>query len=294
MTEPKSSRLGLYWSMMRYGLSHNRDFAREHYAFFQDMLERLAALSADPRARRVLDIGCGKTFWLTLLLHSLGARVTGFDTDPPSPRTGPADLWNILKTQGPERALRTAVWALVFARPYYRELARQAPFTLNFNGLDLRTMKAERLDFDDDTFDLAVSHEVFEHLPDLPGALDELGRVLKPGGLTFIYIHNYAGLSGGHHIAWKYPDTEPSTVVPPWDHLRENRFPDIPSWINRVREAKYRSLFSERFDVLQWAPVGREGEALLTPEIRRELHDYTEDELLTKGFTVIARPKKRS
>jgi hypothetical protein len=115
-------------------------------------------------------------------------------------------------------------------------------------------------------------------------------RLLKPEGIAYIYIHNFASLSGGHHIAWKYPDTQPSAVVPPWDHLRENRFPDIPSWINRVREAEYRRAFEREFEVLAWQATGTEGEALLTPGIRRELSDYPLEELLTKGFTVIARP----
>ena len=294
MTEHSSypiSKLRLFWSMMRYGLAHNRDFAKEHYQFFNEMLAYLRKQEKDPLNLRVLDIGCGKTFWLTLLLNSYGAKASGFDTEPVTPRLSIGTIWEILRNQGFERAARTAVWGLIFARSYYKELGKIAPFPLQFNDLDLRTTSAEKLPFEDNEFDLAVSHEVFEHLPDVPAALTELRRVIKNDGITYIYIHNYTSVSGGHHIAWKYPDTEPSDEVPPWDHIRENRFPDIPSWINRLRIHEYREYFEDQFEIIDWVPVGLEGESLLTDEIQTELGDYSRDELLTKGFVVVAKPR---
>lgn len=49
------------------------------------------------------------------------------------------------------------------------------------NGL-VRCMKAESLDFDDNTFDVVISVHALEHIPDLESALSEIARVLKPGG----------------------------------------------------------------------------------------------------------------
>ena len=49
-------------------------------------------------------------------------------------------------------------------------------------------MKAERLDFADDTFDAIVSVHAIEHIPLLDEAIAEMGRVLKPGGRAlFVY-----------------------------------------------------------------------------------------------------------
>ena len=284
-------RWRLYASLVRYSSAHNRDFAREHYAFFERLLEALRPLGKDPRGLRVLDVGCGKSYWLTLLLHGYGAQVTGVDTEYVRPGFAPGKYLAIGRQNGMDRALRTLAWDLLYARPYYRELARACPFALRFSGLDTRVMPNGRMEFPGHSFDLAVSHEVFEHIRDVDAAARDLHRLLKPDGLTYIYVHNFASLSGGHHIAWKYPDSEPSQVVPPWDHLREKRFPDIPSWLNAMREAEYREIFSRYFDIEQWIPSGREGAGLLTPEIRRELSEYSEEELLTKGFTIIARPK---
>lgn len=283
--------LRLNASLVRYSSAHNRDFAREHHAFFAKMLESLRILGKDPRGLRVLDVGCGKSYWLTLLLHSYGAQVTGVDTEFVRAGFAPGKYWEILRCNGVDRALRTLAWDLMYARPYYRELARSCPFALRFGGLDTRFAPDGRMDFPEHSFDLAVSHEVFEHIRDVDKAARELSRLLKPGGLTYLYVHNFASLSGGHHIAWKYPDTEPSRVVPPWDHLREKRFPDIPSWLNAMREAEYREIFARYFTIVQWIPSAREGAQLLSPEIRRELSAYSEDELLTKGFTIVARPR---
>lgn len=277
--------------MVRYSSAHRKDFAREHYAFFRRLRDDLRPLVGELEGLRVLDVGCGKSMWLTLLLDGAGARATGIDTEWVEPGGSPRKYWGILRANGPERALRTLIWDLVYARSYYAELARVCPFPLRFDRVDGRRMSATELEFDDATFDLVVSHEVFEHLPDVEGALRELRRVMKPDGVTYIYVHNYASLSGGHHIAWKYPDTEPSDVVPAWDHLRQNLHPDIPSWINRWREHRFREAFDRHFEVSDWIHTEREGEALLTPEIRAELAEYGEDELLTKGFVAVARPK---
>lgn len=44
------------------------------------------------------------------------------------------------------------------------------------------TMRAEALSFEDTSFDKIVSVHAIEHLPDLEGALEEMNRVLEPGG----------------------------------------------------------------------------------------------------------------
>jgi ubiquinone/menaquinone biosynthesis C-methylase UbiE len=51
-------------------------------------------------------------------------------------------------------------------------------------GLDVsgRVADAERIPYEDNTFDLVVGHAVLHHIPDLPAAFTEILRVLKPGG----------------------------------------------------------------------------------------------------------------
>ena len=280
-------RIGLYASMLHYGISHNNDFAKENTLFFNRLLEYVG----DVRNKNILDVGCGKSFWLTLLLHNSGANVTGIDTEVVQPGFSLKKYFDLLKKNGIERALRTLIWEQVFARNYYRKLESLFGHNLNFDGIKLLPISRSKIDLPDNCIDIVVSHEVFEHIENISATLDEIKRVMKQDAITYIYVHNYTSLSGGHHIAWKYPDFEPSKKVPPWDHLRKNEYPDIPSWLNKMREQEYRKEFEKRFDIIEWIHTEKEGVDLLSESIRQELKDYSEHELLTKGFIIVARPK---
>jgi ubiquinone/menaquinone biosynthesis C-methylase UbiE len=48
--------------------------------------------------------------------------------------------------------------------------------------VDGRVADAERIPYDDETFDLVVGHAVLHHIPDVDAAMREVLRVLKPGG----------------------------------------------------------------------------------------------------------------
>ena len=282
------SRLRLYLDQLRYATRNTRRFAHQHYEFFVNFEKQIVPYFDTLAGQRVLDVGCGKSYWFSLLLHSRGAQVTGIDSEViEPPGSGLGKYRRLLHHTGLERTFKTCCWDVIYSRAYYDEMRKVTSFPIRFDGLDLRQMDATRLEFPDHTFDLVVSHEVFEHLPDVPAVLTEVRRTMKPDAIAYIYIHNYTSLSGGHHIRWKYPDTEPPDNVPPWDHLREHRFPHIPSYINRLRLHEYRRMFDETFEVLEWRFTRREGARFLTPEIRAELAEYSEEELLTKGVIVI-------
>jgi SAM-dependent methyltransferase len=55
---------------------------------------------------------------------------------------------------------------------------------------DARVADAGRIPYDDATFDLIFSDNVFEHLEDPAAVLRECGRVLKPGGLVMFKTPN--------------------------------------------------------------------------------------------------------
>lgn len=57
---------------------------------------------------------------------------------------------------------------------------------------------ALRLPFPDDAFDAVVCSEVLEHLPDYEGAVDELARVLRPGGRLGVSVPRY----GPERVCW--------------------------------------------------------------------------------------------
>jgi SAM-dependent methyltransferase len=278
-------RFGLYASMLHYGLTGYRDFAREHAAFYEHLRTDEGSLSG----LQVLDVGCGKSYWLSLLVAADGAHAIGVDTELVESRRGLAKYRHILQANGIERTLRTAVWDMLFARGYYRELEHSIGKRLPHEAVELHVYDGVHLPLLDASVDLVVSHEVFEHISDVPAVLNELARVLRPDGRIYIYIHNFTSLSGGHHIAWKHPDSRPSRVVAPWDHLRARKHADIPSWLNGLREHEYRAMFEKVFEVDEWRVTSEEGRALLTDDIRSELQQFSERELLSKGFLVRGR-----
>jgi arsenite methyltransferase len=59
---------------------------------------------------------------------------------------------------------------------------------------EFRTADASLLPYPDNSFDAAVSAQVYEFLPDIPAALAELHRVLRPGGRAVILDTDYGSL----------------------------------------------------------------------------------------------------
>jgi ubiquinone/menaquinone biosynthesis C-methylase UbiE len=113
-----------------------------------DIADRTAdlALSACPRPRRVLDIGCGTGYLLRSLADRCPAadELAGVDPAP--------SMVEVAAASGTDGRLRFAAGV------------------------------AERLPYPDDTFDLVVSTTSFDHWSDQQAGLHECARVLVPGG----------------------------------------------------------------------------------------------------------------
>ncbi len=110
----------------------------------------------------LLDMGCGAGRH-AFESYRRGARVVAFDYsfDELADVRG---LFGAMQEagEGPRQSLATAV-----------------------NG------DAVRLPFPDDSFDRIIASEVLEHVPDDEGALDELMRVLRPGGVLAATIPSW-------------------------------------------------------------------------------------------------------
>ncbi len=112
-----------------------------------------------PEGARVLELGCGPArLWRENL-----------DRKPPS--------WNITLTDA-------SAGMIAEAEAYLKDSS----------GFTFAVADAQALPFDDNAFDIVVANHMLYHVPDLPQALSEVKRVLRPGGRLF------AATNGAHHL----------------------------------------------------------------------------------------------
>jgi arsenite methyltransferase len=101
---------------------------------------------------------------------------------------------------------------------------------------------ATRLPFPEDAFEVAVATQVLEYVADVPGALAELFRVLRPGGRLLVLDTDWDSL------VWHSSDPARMTrVLVAWDeHLAHPHLPRILSPLLRAAEFRVerRSIFS--------------------------------------------------
>ncbi len=146
------------------GIPDERYWFVRHVIAYRAAEVWLTGLARDPVTTggpTVLDAGCGEGYGLALLRASGAARVAGVDLDEAT---------------------------VAHARSTY---ARDDP--------DVEVTRAELRDIPlpDRAVDLTVSFQVIEHLHDIPGYLDELQRVTRPGGLVAISTPNRLTFSPG-------------------------------------------------------------------------------------------------
>ena len=262
-------------------------------AFHQKLTGLVRAhVNQDPTTVKILEIGCGQRASQIILFQAEGAPAIGIDREIPTYHLGVRKFFRTARINGWERALKSCFRHLLFDRQFFQQLSRRTGKSLPPGEVKVCLMDAAHLAFPDDSFDFIFSSLVFEHIADVPGAVAEVNRVLRPQGTAWINIHLFPSLSGGHHKDWTDPRKWPSTPVPPWDHLRENRYPADNS-LNKLRLGDYRRIFATSLEVLEESLVS-EGQQILTPELATELaqRGYPKDDLLVREVAFRCRKRR--
>jgi SAM-dependent methyltransferase len=159
--------------------------------------EALALASGE----RVVDVGCGPGFFAVELLDEVGGEGSVVGVDVSSAMLGVA-------------AKRSA------GRP----------------NVDFRHGDATALPVEDGEFDAALSVQVLEYVADVPAALGELFRAVRPGGRVVIWDMDWATLS------WHSEDPERmERVLKSWDsHLAH---PTLPrTLVPLLRDAGFKDI----------------------------------------------------
>jgi SAM-dependent methyltransferase len=146
--------------------------------------------------QRILEVACGRGGFVRELARS-GAHVTGCDFSLAALRIGKEKL----------RALG------------------------NGTSAELIQGDAQVLPFADESFDVVVSCETIEHVPDAQKALRELWRVARPGGKLFLTTPNYANFMGLYELYAKFRHADRKDGQP-FD--RRQWFHQIRGYVRRV------------------------------------------------------------
>jgi SAM-dependent methyltransferase len=285
-------RLAQWRSLVASTLRSPDDLARIQLGSFERLRPALEqALGRPARGLSMLEIGCGQWQTLSNLFSALGNDVVGLD--PELPPSHPLGYVGFAREVGLERAGKSFVRQLLLRGRFDAALGRRTGLPVEGFRAMLVRRGVERLPAVDGATDAVVSDNVFEHLPDVPGALREIARVLRPGGLVVLGIHPFTALSGGHHPgSIHHGDTAGwAPSIPPWDHLREARHPS-GVFLNRLRPADYRAAAESHFETVTWTTY-EEGRAILDREagLEQELaaRGFARDEVLTGRILYVGR-----
>jgi len=179
----------------------------------QQRAEVLALLAAQP-GERVLDVGSGPGFLVASLAEAVGAGGAVHGLDPSAP-------------------MNAVARGLVEHRPW----------------VTIDTGDAVELPYPDGAFDAAVSTQVYEYVADIPRALAELRRVLRPGGRALILDTDWDS------VVWHAADRERHRrIMAAWEeHLVHAHLPcTLPG---QLRQAGFRvtgrhliPLFNPRYE----------------------------------------------
>ena len=155
----------------------------------------LALLSPQP-GERILDVGSGPGFLVASLADAVGhdGIVHGLDPSP-------------------------SMNAMACER------------TTGQPQVSIDTGDALTLPYPDATFDAAVSTQVYEYVADIPAALSELRRVLRPGGRTLILDTDWDS------VVWHAADRERHhRIMAAWEeHLVHPHLPPtLPGHLRRA------------------------------------------------------------
>jgi ubiquinone/menaquinone biosynthesis C-methylase UbiE len=108
-----------------------------------------------------------------------------------------------------------------------RQLAASLQLQLRWEIMDVQSIAHP-----DNSFDVVISCETIEHLPDPKRAIRELARILRPGGKLFLTTPNYLNLIGlyrGYMRMKGTPYTETGQPI--------NRFVMLPQTLRWIRSA---------------------------------------------------------
>ena len=239
----------------------------------------------------MLEIGPGQLM-LQMFYFSMNNRVIGIDSDVLVRGFRPFAYISMALKNGGLRTIKTLGRKLMgFDRKYGHELLRQLNLK-RLPPLTLHEMDVCKMSFRNESFDFVYSRGVFHHLNNPIEAIEEVARILRPGGVVYITIHPYTSLTGCLSPDVFSQNFEQSQG---WPHLRpalQGRIAGPNVFLNKLRLDDWRRLVSSRMPSAQY--IVRPGDdyavaAAQKLQAQGELLDYSLEELCAGEFDIVWR-----
>ena len=237
----------------------------------------------------VLEIGPGQ-FLTQLTYLAVRNRVIGIDNDVIVQGFDLPGYIRMLRRNSFYRTVKTAGRKLLgIDRQYARQLKRQLGLH-HLPRLSVYEMDVRNMSFAMGSFDIVYCRSVLHHLPDPGRAVDEIVRVVRPGGLAYISIHPYTSETG---CLDPRIYTGRRSEIEGWPHLRphlRDKLREPNAHLNRLRLSEWRALFGSKMPgarILTATSGDASLQAAIALQRQGELLAYSLEELLTGDFTVL-------
>jgi len=199
----------------------------------------------------------------------------------------------MLETNGVRRTIKTVGRKFMGVdRKYEVHLMEELGLT-QLPRIRLCVMDVCGMSFPDNSFDFVYSRAVLHHLPQPVTAINEIARVLRPGGVAYVSIHPYTSETGC--LDPRIYGRRRQEVLG-WWHLRRGASGAVQQpnvYLNRLRLNEWETLFASRLPGVEYILTQTDDSGALDRatalQKRGELLDYSLDELLAGEFVALWR-----
>lgn len=282
---PKSFKASAERSLCAFWIN-NADKAWRARAFHPDVIERAHAfgymkwadrVQAHVRGKSVIDVGCGPG------LHGIGYITAGAKS-----YLGLDPIIDLHKDRVKNLSAHSRKMPFGWTAAQLGQMME--PWDVRCEPI--QDLPDERL------FDIAVLHNVTEHLLQIDSVFEAIARRLKPCGQLLFNHHNFYAWNGHHLPPKRVSDIKPGdpgqAAMMDWGHVEYQAAPEhyISRGLNRIRLDELTALTERFFDIeICEARLSRPETGLgrLTDDIRNRYPYLTDRDFETQNLFCLAR-----
>lgn len=252
-----------------------------HLQSVEKIIRAQTGMSLDNR--EVLVIGPGQRVG-EVFYFGLKNRVTAIDLDVIMHRMTPSAALQMWKANGATRTVKTLGRKALGLDDKFKSQMMKQTDVKKMPPIRHLQMDATEMTLPDRSVDFVFSFSVFEHIPDPAKCLQEISRVLKPGGVCYTSLHLYSCDSGCHDLRIWSDGARPPT----WAHLRPQHEAEVQpnAYMNKIRLHDWKQMLEAHspdvtFTTDKLEQDGYEKQCRELEHLRKsgELMDYTDEEL---------------